>query len=128
MFFAGSNGGVARKVGNDWQTPKDGQWETDADLNKRATTGAQKTANADTRQQPQQQLEQKATPEQRQSAAAKSQQWQQSEHQQAPQQQDYNRAYNARQAGASRERNLHGGGGRPAGGGGRGGGGGRLGR
>ena len=73
------------------------------ELNKPATTGSQNAVDADVRQQAQQR-EKKMTPEQRQSAANKNQQRQQSGHQQTPQRQDYNRAYNARQAGASRER------------------------
>jgi hypothetical protein len=153
--FAGSNGGVARKVGDQWQTRENGKWQANSELNKKVSP--------QTRQQVQQRAQQ-ATPEQRQQAAARAQQarlraqqatpeqrqqaqqraQQQAQQRaqqasaqqraqqataqqrqaaaratqqrQATQRQEYNRAYSARQSGASMERSMQG----------RGGGGGRF--
>lgn len=138
--FAGSNGGVARRVGDQWQTRENGKWQANSELNKKVSP--------QTREQVQQRAQQ-VTPEQRQQAEARAQQAklraqqstaeqrqraqqqaaqqraqqasaqqrqnaaraaQQRQARPATQRQEYNQAYSARQAGAARERSMHGGG------------------
>ena len=136
--FAGSDGEVARKVGDQWQTREQGKWQANPELNKKVSPQTRdqvqqraQQATPEQRRQAQARAEQaklraqQATPQQRQQAqqqaqqasaqqreaaaraAQQRQQYQQRQYQQARpanRRQEYNRAYSARQAGASRER------------------------
>ena len=139
--FAGSNGEVARKVGDQWQTRDKGKWQANPELNRKVSPQTREQvqqhagqmtpeerrqaqaraeqaklraqqATPQQRQQAQQQVQQRAqqaSPQQREAAARAAQQrqqYQQRQAQPANRRQEYNRAYSARQAGASRERSL----------------------
>jgi hypothetical protein len=102
--YASKNGDVARRSGDEWQSRQDGKWQADPALNDR--DGKARDASPQSRDQARQKLDQ-ASPEQKQKAADSAHQKLQPANNQRH---DYNRANQARQHGASRERANRGGG------------------
>jgi hypothetical protein len=111
--FADKHGDLARRVGDGWESREQGQWKSDPALNERLAGAGQGD-----RDQALQKLNTISPEPGQHAAAAARQQGLQRPAQRQPDSRriDYDRAFNARQAGAARERTMGGGFGRGGGG------------